>query len=296
MSSLAIISYFKDEAHILNEWISHHLSFGIEHFYLLNNNSLDRFTEVLDKYEGKYTLIDSHSIPQLEAYKKAYRIAQSRHEWISFIDLDEFLYVKNVAKSIPRFLDTLDARVQAVCVYWKVFLPTHFYQPRSVIKSSTRSCREDGVAVRPFKSIFRTSLQSDKLAIHCPRGLKSIEKEICLPSNSLLRLNHYRFQSYEYLLGVKAQRGGGVNKSKYKAGDSIALLKQYFALEPEHSYDLMNLSQEITDKIETEEQIRPSVDVYNSASWSSLVSGTRDLDNLSPLDLFKKVLDNFEGD
>ena len=102
MSDLAIISYFKDEAHILNEWIFLHLNFGVEYFYLADNNSPDYFLDVLDRYKDKITLMDGSLLFQLEAYKKAYQIAQSKHSWVTLIDLDEFLYIKDSAtRDIP---------------------------------------------------------------------------------------------------------------------------------------------------------------------------------------------------
>ncbi len=296
MNNLAVIAYFKDEAHILNEWIAHHLSFGIEYFYLIDNSSSDGFRDVLNQYSGKFTLIDGQCITQLEAYKKAYHIARSSHKWIALIDLDEFLYVTNEDKSIPGLLNALDSKVKAACIYWKIFLPTQMYQPQSVIQSSTRICREDSVSMRPFKSIFRTSLDVENLSIHCPRGLTEDEKKVFLPTDSSLQLNHYRFQSYEYLLGVKAQRGGGVNKSKYKGDDSFDLLKRYFSIESEYSYELLNMSQAIIEKIERDEQIRPSVDVYSSIYWKTLVNRAPDFDNLSYLELFKKVFENEKGE
>jgi hypothetical protein len=36
------------------------------------------------------------------------------------------------------------------------------------------------------------------------------------PGNKLIRLNHYRFQSWEHLLGIKERRGGGLRSNKYE--------------------------------------------------------------------------------
>ena len=44
---ISIGSIFKNEAHILEEWIDFYIVMGINHFYLVNNNSCDNFAEKL---------------------------------------------------------------------------------------------------------------------------------------------------------------------------------------------------------------------------------------------------------
>jgi len=56
------------------------------------------------------------------------------------------------------------------------------------------------------------------------------------------------------------------------------------------------MSQAIIEKIERDEQIRPSVDVYSSIYWKTLVNRAPDFDNLSYLELFKKVFENEKGE
>lgn len=43
--SLCLI--FKNEAPFLKEWLDYHLTIGVDHFYLYNNNSDDDFKRVL---------------------------------------------------------------------------------------------------------------------------------------------------------------------------------------------------------------------------------------------------------
>ena len=51
-----IASVFKNEGHILKEWIEHYLHWGAEHFYLVNDFSTDNYLEILDLYQDKVTL------------------------------------------------------------------------------------------------------------------------------------------------------------------------------------------------------------------------------------------------
>lgn len=56
--SLCLI--FKNEAPFLKEWLDYHLTVGIDHFYLYNNNSDDNFKDILQPYieKGLVTLVD----------------------------------------------------------------------------------------------------------------------------------------------------------------------------------------------------------------------------------------------
>ena len=50
MYKLSVGALFKNEASILKEWIEHYLHHGVEHFYLINDNSTDNFLDVLQPY------------------------------------------------------------------------------------------------------------------------------------------------------------------------------------------------------------------------------------------------------
>jgi len=56
--SLCLI--FKNEAPFLKEWLDYHLSIGIDHFYLYNNNSDDDYMDIVKPYvdKGIVTLIE----------------------------------------------------------------------------------------------------------------------------------------------------------------------------------------------------------------------------------------------
>ena len=41
MYKLSVGTIFKNEEHIIKEWIEHYLYHGVEHFYLIDDNSDD---------------------------------------------------------------------------------------------------------------------------------------------------------------------------------------------------------------------------------------------------------------
>ena len=47
MFYFTIGAVFKNEAHIMKEWIDHYLFHGVDHIYLINDNSNDKFLDIL---------------------------------------------------------------------------------------------------------------------------------------------------------------------------------------------------------------------------------------------------------
>ena len=45
MYKLSVGSIFKNESQGIKEWIEHYLNHGVEHFYLINDNSNDNYLE-----------------------------------------------------------------------------------------------------------------------------------------------------------------------------------------------------------------------------------------------------------
>ena len=118
--SLCLI--FKNEAPFLKEWIDYHLTVGVDHFYLYNNNSDDNYAEVLKPYIDSdiVTLIDwpyDHS--QFKAYRHCYENYRQETNWISFLDADEFF--------VPKYVDTLEEwlrpfdKYPAIVIQWTIF-------------------------------------------------------------------------------------------------------------------------------------------------------------------------------
>jgi hypothetical protein len=106
---LSICSLFKNEAKYLKEWIEYHLLAGVEHFYLYNNNSTDRYYNVLRPYirKGIVTLINWPDYlgdydekntfiwalsTQVTAYENALKWrALHETEWLALLDVNEYI-------------------------------------------------------------------------------------------------------------------------------------------------------------------------------------------------------------
>ena len=87
--SLCLI--FKDEGRFLKEWLDYHLTVGVDHFYLYDNNSTDNYREVVRPYidNGVVTLIDwPYPQAQVKCYQHCLETFCNETNWIVYIDAD----------------------------------------------------------------------------------------------------------------------------------------------------------------------------------------------------------------
>ena len=119
---VSVCAIFKNEAPFIKEWIEFHSLIGIEHFYMYNNNSEDNYKNILEPYieKGIVTLIEwPYEQGQIKAYKNFYDQFRQETQWVSFLDLDEFIcpkfefYIMDWIKSYERY--------PVILIYWKMF-------------------------------------------------------------------------------------------------------------------------------------------------------------------------------
>ncbi|MDE3055872.1 MAG: glycosyltransferase family 92 protein [Verrucomicrobiota bacterium] len=128
---LVICALFHNEELFIKEWIEHHRTLGVEHFYLYDHESTDSSRALLAPYirEGLVDLFDwPAQIRNMEEYRKnlqlpvynhALALAKESSLWAAFIDLDEFL-VPHSADSLPLFLQEY-LPYGGLAVNWQLF-------------------------------------------------------------------------------------------------------------------------------------------------------------------------------
>jgi len=234
---IAVISCFKNESHILTEWIEHYLREGVDYFYLVNNGSTDDFMTPLQPYIDRgivfLTTDDTKHAQASLLYK--YGIMPIKEaplcqqcEWIINVDLDEFMYGHGEGKNIKSYLSKLSRKIKQVSVPWKMFGSSGFIeQPVSVVDNFIN--REQYLVKKDIyvKSIARTQYIQDIIPIHVFNLIKSGKKKkktitcdgkkhsiypfTCITEHSLincqLHLNHYAIQSKNWFKSVKMTRG-----------------------------------------------------------------------------------------
>ena len=118
--SLCLI--FKNEALFLKEWLDYHLTIGVDHFYLYNNNSTDNYLVVLKPYveKGLVTLTEwPRPNSQFQCYKHCFDTFRRETNWISFLDADEFICLKHEI-DINEWIKRFD-KYHAINIHWLMF-------------------------------------------------------------------------------------------------------------------------------------------------------------------------------
>ena len=262
-NSLCIVAIFKNESHIIKEWIEHYLYQGVDKFFMIDNGSTDNYYNILEPYikNNKVELvIDPTKFSQTKLYNKYYLNKCKAYEWVIVCDLDEFIYGRKYCNSIKDFLSKVHNSFSQVFIPWKMFGSNYFdtmdkEQPCSVISSFTKRINNDSDKYNNFRSfiieggvkyiyskcIVRTkyllkldihsSNTSNKNYLtsyiqknnHIHKNESFIRIDEEILENSALHLNHYAIQSLKWFMDIKATRGDACNMSTNNIRD-----KTYF--------------------------------------------------------------------
>ena len=214
MFKLVVASIFKNESHILEEWLDHYITRGVEHFYLVNDFSTDDYLSVLkkEKYDHLVTLYDNDIVHnmvgrQVEICNKYFKSKMKLCTWMAIIDLDEFLY-SPTQMNLPNVLKKY-SKYSQITVDWLNFGSNgHIIQPDNVVKSFTkRAVFDKKQTYYSFKSII-LSKKFKNFNVHM-HGVDGNGIHLHFDENKLpdLIINHYSIQSQEFFVNVKGKRG-----------------------------------------------------------------------------------------
>ncbi len=252
---------FKNERHIVNEWIDHHVSVGFDHIHLLDNGSTDGYE--IDEALRPYVTIEHYEGPQAKAYDKCLPMLKATADWVAQIDMDEFLYSKE--GTVRAQIASMPDDVSRVEIQMKLYCLSSFYDPTSKIASQTHYVPDS--AGHP-KCVSRTrGLRS--IGIHNSKSASN-NHVFFDHASSKLCINHYRFQSAEYLYGIKEQRGGGVTKHKYNSSRPISRSTLCHAkVSPSHIEDtwLKAHSPGVIARCVSRRHPGPATELYPNSSW-----------------------------
>jgi hypothetical protein len=229
MYCLSLIAIFKNEAHILKEWIEHYINEGVSHFYLIDNGSEDDYQPIIQPYidRGLISLVvDQTKYHQTEHYNKYFlKVIKSSSQWVMVVDLDEFIYSRLGHVRITDYLKSLNGSVGQIYVPWKEFGSSGLIkQPKSCVEgflwrrqyTSPHSETHTKTIFNPrlIRSIWihhsflnkGTEITSDGASKSgsTPYFAEITESRL---ERSCLHCNHYYAQSFEWYRTVKITRG-----------------------------------------------------------------------------------------
>ena len=252
---LALVAIFKNERHILEEWILHYIKQGVDKFYLINNGSNDNYLDILEKYKNDKILDlvnDSKRYSQVELYNKYFLEKRNKCEWLMICDLDEFIYARNGYSRIIDYLDSLDKNIGQIKIPWKMFGSSGYInQPDYVVKSFLKRQSYNIKQKINCKSIVRGTHclrldihqhHSSGSVINCdntpdlnPFNFTTVSENKL--NNCFLHCNHYAIQSKNWFLNIKKTRGDATSP----ATDNIRNLN-YFNEYDHNEYEDLELS------------------------------------------------------
>lgn len=212
MYNLVVCAVFKNESHILCEWIQHYIQRWVDHIYLVNDFSTDEYMRVIDQFRDKVTLFHNDIVTQdvgrqCRIYEKYFRPLLNVSSWMAILDLDEFLY-SPTDERVTDILAKYDAEgVSQLKVDWLHFGSNgHKYQPHSVVSGFTKRAKfSNAYEFSGHKTVFKTaSLVSFGVHSHNVRGPTL---HLSYSYMASLVINHYNTQSYDFYINVKGTRG-----------------------------------------------------------------------------------------
>lgn len=191
---------------VLEEWIQHYISHGVDHLFLINNGSTDDFMCIIEKYKNKVTLFDfPEKHRQREHYNTAFQTFKHLTEWCIICDIDEYMFVKRPTRAIDNIASWISQSVSSdviqISVQWKMFTSSGFDKQPSSIRKSFTKCSAG--LHNDQKCIVRSSFVKE-LRIHTH---VMTTHQLITKADDFMQLNHYAIMSKEYFEKVKMTRG-----------------------------------------------------------------------------------------
>lgn len=249
---IAILACFKNEEHVLQEWIEHYKNRGIDHIYLINDFSTDNYIEVIQPYLDiefitvfNSDIVSNSTGRQILLYKKYFSdiVKSLKHKWFFILDLDEFLYSPNEI-NLNKILEKYDDYSQ-LHIGWQNFgSNSHIEQPKLIVENFTkRDIYDESKEYISHKSGFKSKDFVD-FGIHSSsvKGKSLWFKHT--NNDSDLIINHYAIQSWNYFVNKKTKKGDINNWHASPAYLKPEKYKEYFDVRDSNEISDIRLKQQ----------------------------------------------------
>jgi len=219
MYTLSVGAMFKNEAHALKEWMEHYIFHGVDHFYLVNDDSTDNSVEILTPYidKGLVTLFNIKHSYYLGRQTNIYDMYIFPHlketQWLLMIDLDEFMW-SPTSTDLKYVLKTANNIGQIQVEHTLFGSNGHDAIPEGIVKSYTRRAPESPTRNPGLRKYFiNSAFEFTGLAIHHAYFKHNHDEKnnFLLLNEPYFVLNHYCCQAKELWRTVKCTRGDSDN-------------------------------------------------------------------------------------
>ena len=113
----AIVTLAKDEDFYAEEWLDYHFRLGVDDIWLFQH---DGWRYKGRRFSGLHYCEAGWNCQQRDLLNDWLRIYRKEYDWVLFIDLDEFVCLKNGENDIKTFLNRFDD-CNGVCLNWRLF-------------------------------------------------------------------------------------------------------------------------------------------------------------------------------
>jgi len=243
VDKVALCCMAKMENLYLREWVEYHLNLGFDHIYIYDNNDPEGEkceTPITDYVQNKkVTVIDYRGKKQtscqiqVSAYQDCYNKNSNLYKWIMFLDVDEFLVLKN-AKTVKEYLSlSVFDNINIIRINWLCYSDGgHLeYEGKPVRERFTVPCKNNDVN-KYYKSFVRTGIKGLKITnVHYTSDPNKGKKTLSLNNGKVIQYSasvtlpvvnhdwayiaHYVTKSTEEFVNIKRKRrGNGSSKNR----------------------------------------------------------------------------------
>ena len=209
MHQLSVCALFKNESHCMKEWLEHYIFHGVDHFYLLDDESDDDYEKILKKYidNNVVTLMkfswNRYLGRQRDIYNHYMLPLLKETKWLLMCDLDEFVWsTKSV--DLKTVLNECSQLAEIQFVQTLFGSNGYFNQPKSLVQSFTKRRIEQFGSNRTcgYKYFIHSKYQFKELNVHfaIPEKEEHEKNRWLILDDTYFILNHYCSQSKEYFI------------------------------------------------------------------------------------------------
>jgi hypothetical protein len=218
MYKLVIGAMFKNEAHALKEWLDHYIYHGVEHFFLINDQSADNFMEILQPYIDKNLITLIHGNWEMVRHRQCVQYTTyilphiKKTKWLLICDLDEFMWSPK-STNLNDILDLCHDYTQIQVKNTIYGSNGHIEQPSSIVAGFTKRCKDEPTNEPGIIKYFISSrCEWSALGVHHANPVNQDEwiRAVRLGPEWFV-LNHYCCQSFNFWKNVKCTRGDSDN-------------------------------------------------------------------------------------
>ena len=126
---VCICAIAKHENKYINDWIRWHLSIGVDHIYIFDNNERNYpcLSFCIDKeFKDRVTILNLRHVqgvehnPNVTAYYHFMDMYTGTCDWCAFIDIDEFINLVHY-DNIKDWLSEAPGIIDSIAITWKIF-------------------------------------------------------------------------------------------------------------------------------------------------------------------------------